>query len=1243
MKTKRGFNLLLCAALVFALLSTAAHAEGTPTSLSVQEGNIEISAAGTYVISGTTTLYTIKVDENAGNEDSPVNVVLDNVDIELPYSGGCAFSIGAGSYVNLTLRGNNTLTSGSDYAGLCVPSGATLYISEDSASTDTDSLSATSGNMNSGGKGAGIGGNGGTYVSSGGDCGTVTVSSGKVTANGSSDGAGIGGGAGDTRGGNGGAVTISGGTVIATGSNGAGIGGGNCLQGVDDTYGGGGGTVTISGGTVTAASTGFGAGIGGGGGKGGTMDLIYGGSGGTVTIRGGSVAAAGGGGIGGVGVGGAGIGGGYGRAGSAATISGGTVTATGGGGGAGIGGGFSGNGGTVTISGGTITATGGVGGDGGVGIEGAGIGGGYGGNGGAVCISGGSIHATAGSSAQTIGKGQNGSDSGTLQNNGTDAQDVYLTTVTLPGITERTTVSSLKAVIGGTGYSYGFKDTDSDGKLYLYLPLGACSLQMKADTYSYAASLTVDSTEENTVTANDLSSTNITIDTAGTYVLAGSTTSNKIVVNGGTKTEPVNITLGGVSIDLSSAGGCAFELQNHSFVNLTLADGKTNTLKSGTDYAGLQVPDGTALTIGGTGSMSATGNGYGAGIGGNDGKSGGTITINGGSVTAECNGSAGSCGAGIGGGHNGNGGIITINGGYVTAKCNSSDGNWGAGIGGGMYGSGGIITINGGTITAKCCDGNYFGNCGAGIGGGASGDGGTITIKGGNITASCEGSGAGIGGGGGGNGGAVYISGGSVYASNLWGISIGAGLNASDSGTLQNNSSAKAPVYLTTMTLRDTAGAAVGNTLVSSLIASLNNSAYTYGTRDMQTDSEGKLYLYLPENTATIKTQAAENNYVGSVTTTSDAGASLGALTLSSVSGVTPERTNAPVSGSIVITFIGAMDPSVTGTVSLNGGAALAGGTWSDGNTVYTVPYSGFLYSTAYTVAVSGFQNAVGNTITADSTHGFTTCAAPSYSGTVYYMIKSTAGTGGSISPSGSVSVADGGDKTYTITASDGYEIEDVLVDGVSVGTVGSYTFENVKKAHTITASFAEKKVVNPFTDVENGDWFYDSVMYEYKNGLMNGTASDTFSPNGGMTRGMFVTVLYRLSGDTGSYSGGFTDVPLGKWYENAVVWASKNGIAGGIGDNKFAPDAGITREQLAVILYRYAKYKGYDVSAGEDTNILSYQDAFDILDYAYSALQWACGAGIINGNKKNLNPNGPASRAEVAAMLQRFVENVTK
>lgn len=156
MGKKRVFSLLLCAALTVALLPTAALAEGTPASLSVQDGNIEISAAGTYVISGDTALNTIEVDENVGSEDNSVNITLNGVTIDLPYTGGCAFSIGEGSYVNLTLRGNNELISGSSYAGLCVPDGATLNISEDSATTETDSLSATSGGI-----GAGIGGNGG--------------------------------------------------------------------------------------------------------------------------------------------------------------------------------------------------------------------------------------------------------------------------------------------------------------------------------------------------------------------------------------------------------------------------------------------------------------------------------------------------------------------------------------------------------------------------------------------------------------------------------------------------------------------------------------------------------------------------------------------------------------------------------------------------------------------------------------------------------------------------------------------------------------------------------------------------------------------------------------------------------------------------------------------------------------------------------------------------------------------------
>ncbi|MGE5560802.1 MAG: S-layer homology domain-containing protein [Chloroflexota bacterium] len=182
----------------------------------------------------------------------------------------------------------------------------------------------------------------------------------------------------------------------------------------------------------------------------------------------------------------------------------------------------------------------------------------------------------------------------------------------------------------------------------------------------------------------------------------------------------------------------------------------------------------------------------------------------------------------------------------------------------------------------------------------------------------------------------------------------------------------------------------------------------------------------------------------------------------------------------------------------------------------------------------------------------------------------------------------------------------------------------------------------NPFADVTPDDWFCDSVLYVHRIGLMTGTAADTFSPLAGMTRAMAVTVLHRLSGDKGSYTNIFSDVPSGAWYENAVAWAAACGIDGGVGDGCFAPDREVTREQFAVLMHNYAKHTGLDVSIGEDTNILSYNDAFGISEHAYAALQWACGAGIIGGDDRgNLNPHAAASRAEVAAMLQRFMENV--
>ena len=262
-----------------------------------------------------------------------------------------------------------------------------------------------------------------------------------------------------------------------------------------------------------------------------------------------------------------------------------------------------------------------------------------------------------------------------------------------------------------------------------------------------------------------------------------------------------------------------------------------------------------------------------------------------------------------------------------------------------------------------------------------------------------------------------------------------------------------------------------------------------------------------------------------------------------------------------------------------------------------------------------------------------------------YYTITASAGTGGSISPSGSVSVREDTDKTFTITPDSGYHISDVLVDGKSVGAVTSYTFDNVQKRHTIEAIFAKENpdTGNPFTDVHPDDWFYNDVMFVYQNGLMNGTSATTFSPNAPITRAQVAVIFYRMAGSpavTGDSA--FTDVVNGPgtaWYYNAVLWAQQNGIVSGYGDGTFRPGTDITREQLAVIFYNYAKHKGYDVSATNDLS--GFTDAGDVSDWALPAMRWAVGSGIMGGYGDGiLGPQGTATRAQVAAMLRRFIEN---
>ena len=179
----------------------------------------------------------------------------------------------------------------------------------------------------------------------------------------------------------------------------------------------------------------------------------------------------------------------------------------------------------------------------------------------------------------------------------------------------------------------------------------------------------------------------------------------------------------------------------------------------------------------------------------------------------------------------------------------------------------------------------------------------------------------------------------------------------------------------------------------------------------------------------------------------------------------------------------------------------------------------------------------------------------------------------------------------------------------------------------------------NPFTDVSEKDWFYGDVMFVYENGLMLGTSKTLFSPHGTATRGMMATILWRMEGSpVPKGKNSFTDVEAGKWYADAITWTAENSIFAGYGKDKFGPDNPITREQLAAIFYRYADYKGYDLTV--KGNLDKFKDADKITDYAKTAMQWAVGSGLVKGKSGNLlDPQGTATRAEIAAMLHRFIE----
>lgn len=210
----------------------------------------------------------------------------------------------------------------------------------------------------------------------------------------------------------------------------------------------------------------------------------------------------------------------------------------------------------------------------------------------------------------------------------------------------------------------------------------------------------------------------------------------------------------------------------------------------------------------------------------------------------------------------------------------------------------------------------------------------------------------------------------------------------------------------------------------------------------------------------------------------------------------------------------------------------------------------------------------------------------------------------------------------------------------------GKRLASNIATITVVHGTKAEEPWVNPFRDVTESDWFYDGVRFANQNGLFNGVEKDLFAPEEPMTRGMLVTVLWRLDGETAPKTATtFTDVDANAYYADAVAWAAESGVVNGIGGNKFDPEGNVTREQIAAILFRYAAFKGVDTAARAD--LTAFPDAEKTSAYARDALSWAVAAELVKGTKEGstiyLDPQGSATRAQVAAILSRYAQNIVK
>lgn len=1207
---KRLFASLLCLALCLSLLPGTAWANGDGGVAYIERGwdgsavTEQVETIDTYTLMDKNT---VTWSESTTGTTGGWYVARDNVTINqrvqvqgnvyLILMDGCTLTVNGGIQVE---KGNSlTIYGQSEQAGTM--GRLIASITEEDASIYDAVI---------GGNGSDTGGN---------DGGAVTIHGGFVSAtatifnHNANAGTGNTDGTGDTDGtdGTGGNDDASIGSAY-----GAAIGGGG-----GNVNGGDGGTITIYGGVVEAINTvdhedednnarvgtAYGAAIGGGGGGGKIDNKWYagiGGDGGTVIIYGGAVEAST--------VSGAAIGGGCGDAARADDT-----------------GGTGGEGGSITIYGGTVEAES---------VTGAGMGGGggtnVGGDGGSITIHGGSVKAASYSGAAIGGGGNRGTMFGFIP---TEVAGSGGTITINGGSVEASSCTGAAIGGGGSRYAYG-----GDG-----------------------GTITING---GTVTAIAVPGSVEEMGAVGCGAAIGGGAS---VANGG---DGGTITINGGFVSATVTEEAAPDVDPSKVLQYGAAIGGSSGIIAGSGGT-ITINGGIVEASSPGGAAIGGGEGGGSGAGGD----GGSITIHGGSVTA-----ASTLGAAIGGGGgHGNrtdnketddgsdteedssmcrGGTITINGGTVDARS-----QYGAGIGGGALdiawadgsniytnlstevtftgGDGGTITINGGTVSAAS-------DRGAAIGGGStqaaigknvtvsasnefqrfivkSGDGGTVTISGGTVSAeSAEGA-------------AIGSGGMPVYQSASPDIDSYFTYSGGDIGTFATGPDGSAVLFAT--------GSGAGNHIQDdddpsgwSGVIFLGSEGQLYGTsvtlsEDVTIPSGNTLEIGQGQTLSVGRgvTMTIDNENCLTGAGTLGAGGSYEILNpLPVFTPTTLFYTGSDLSGRLSLT-------APAGSVSIMGQIFTVSGTPTYRDWVITLPAGGILQVGTYTV--TAYSPSQGRTVSGQITVIGDSSSTPTYSVILPGRVE-----GGTVTAKKSYA-EEGETFRFTVTPDEGWELDtlsvtdnrgtelDVKYEGDSV-----YSFKMPARRVEIQVSFREIPPESlPFTDIADNAWYADAVRYVYKHGLMAGTSATTFAPDVTTSRAMIATILWRMAGSpVVNYAMNFADVPQDQWYSEAIRWAASEGIASGYG-NTFGTHDPITREQLAVMLYQFAQARGYDVSVGENTNILSYTDVSDVAEYAIPAMQWACGAGIISGtgDGSTLTPQGQATRAQAAVMLTRFCE----